>query len=460
MIVTGPPTVTLKAPPSPSNDRDPQFAGTASERSTVVVHIYEGTTEVATATGAGTEAGTWSAGAVTPELPAGEHTYTAVANEQSLAGNSEGVSGKVTFTVDTLPPTVTLNPLPSPSTNGSPAFSGSASDHTPVTVKIYSGGKPEGTVVATAGAEGDGGEWHSGKTSVVLANGQYTALATQPSSVGESGRREQAGVLHARRAPADRANRRSVSITRSAATMSATVDPNGGTLGSCHLEYGTTVAYGANAECAFLTAANAECPFVAQATGACEFPLAGAIPVYARVFGLAAGTTYHYRVATADEGGPGDGADATFTTLPRLESTKTGSSEVLGKKEASPTCKLALVSTHVTTPFGMSAALKLKWTGTGTTTCGGSAKLTVKTKKGKHTTTTVIGLAAFSLKGTAASTVKVKLSKTGHEMLKADHGRLSAGLALTKLLPAPAEAKNLTIQLIPEPSKKASKAKK
>ena len=139
---------------------------------------------------------------------------------------------------------------------------------------------------------------------------------------------------------------------------------------------------------------------------------------------------------------------------------KTGSSEVLGKKEASPTCKLALVSTHVTTPFGMSAALKLKWTGTGTTTCGGSAKLTVKTKKGKHTTTTVIGLAAFSLKGTAASTVKVKLSKTGHEMLKADHGRLSAGLALTKLLPAPAEAKNLTIQLIPEPSKKAGKAKK
>ena len=95
------------------------------------------------------------------------------------------------------------------------------------------------------------------------------------------------------------------------------MDPNGGTLGTCHLEYGTTTAYGSNAECAFLTAANAECPFVAQATGACEFPLAGAIPVYARVFGLAAGTTYHYRVATADEGGPGDGADATFTTLAR-----------------------------------------------------------------------------------------------------------------------------------------------
>ena len=49
-------------------------------------------------------AGTWTAGAASPELPIGEHTYTAVAKEQSLAGNAEGVSSKVTFTVDTHPP--------------------------------------------------------------------------------------------------------------------------------------------------------------------------------------------------------------------------------------------------------------------------------------------------------------------------------------------------------------------
>jgi hypothetical protein len=464
VVDTKPPTVTLNKPTSPSNDRDPAFAGKASEQSKVVVHVYEGTkpegTEVAKASGSGTASGTWTAGAVSAELPIGEHTYTAVAKEESLAGNAEGVSETVTFTVDTESPKVELNPLPSPSTNGSPAFSGTASDHTPVTVKIYAGGKPEGTVVATAGAEGDGGEWHSGKTSAVLTNGQYTAQATQPSSIGnpEGGSQPVSFTLE-ERPPTVRTEGAS-SITRSAATMSAIVDPNGGTLSTCHLEYGTTAAYGSSAECAFVTSASAECPFVAEATGACEFPLAGAITVYARVFGLAAGTSYHYRVVTADEGGPGDGADATFTTLARAEVTK-GSSEVLGKKEVSATCKLTLASTRVTTPQGNFAALKLKWTGTGTSTCGGGAKLTVKTKtKGKHTKTTVIGIASFSLKGTAATTVNVRLSKTGHALLKADHGKMSVGLALTKLLPGPAEAKNLTIQLIPEPRKAATKAKK
>ena len=104
---------------------------------------------------------------MSPELPVGEHTYTAVAKEESLAGNPEGVSPPVTFTIDTLPPAVQLDELPSPSTNGSPAFSGTASDHTPVTVKIYSGSKPKAPCCHRRRGRRRR-EWHSGKTSVVL----------------------------------------------------------------------------------------------------------------------------------------------------------------------------------------------------------------------------------------------------------------------------------------------------
>ena len=42
------------------------------------------------------------------------------------------------------------------------------------------------------------------------------------------------------------------------------------------------------------------------------------MPVFIRIYGLTPGTVYHYRVEAASEGGTGDAADATFTTLPPL----------------------------------------------------------------------------------------------------------------------------------------------
>src|SRR5262249_12856267 len=70
------------------------------------------------------------------------------------------------------------------SKNTTPAFSGTATDGTKVTVDIYAGGKAEGTVVASATATPSGGEWSSGNASPALAEGTYTAQASQPSSLG------------------------------------------------------------------------------------------------------------------------------------------------------------------------------------------------------------------------------------------------------------------------------------
>jgi len=84
-------------------------------------------------------------------------------------------------------------------------------------------------------------------------------------------------------------------VTRSAAALNGTVDPNGKAT-SYHFEYGTTTAYG-------LTSAGGD-------AGAGEDPVAVSVPVA----GLSAGTTYHYRIVASNEDGDVTGADRTFRT--------------------------------------------------------------------------------------------------------------------------------------------------
>jgi len=96
-------------------------------------------------------------------------------------------------------------------------------------------------------------------------------------------------------------------VTRSAAALNGTIDPNGKATGY-HFEYGTTTAYG-------LTSAGGD-------AGAGEDPVAVSVPVA----GLSAGTTYHYRIVASNEDGDVTGADRTFRTasgpaLPGITST-------------------------------------------------------------------------------------------------------------------------------------------
>ena len=177
------PTVTLNAPGSPSNNATPSFTGTASDTTQVVVHIYDSAhSEVSSAT-AGT-GGNWTSNEASPALPSGD--YTADATQEGSFGAPEGTSNSVTFTVNTAPPTVTLHQPASPSNNTTPSLTGSASDATQVTVKIYEGTKAEGLVVSKATAMPHNGQWGSAALTPPLSNGKhvYTAIATQPSSLG------------------------------------------------------------------------------------------------------------------------------------------------------------------------------------------------------------------------------------------------------------------------------------
>ena len=186
-VNTESPTVTLSQPVTPSKNTVPQFSGTASATTQVVVHIYEGTKaqgiEVSTATAVGTGGG-WSSGAASPALASGEHTYTALAEQESPIGNPAGKSGPVTFTVDTLPPTVTLAQPTTPSNKTTPSFSGTASENTAVEVHVLL----EGTEVASATTTASGGVWSTKTLSKALATGKhsFTAFATEVSGLGNT----------------------------------------------------------------------------------------------------------------------------------------------------------------------------------------------------------------------------------------------------------------------------------
>ena len=182
-INTAPPSVTLTGPATPSKNTKPTFSGTASDSTGVTVHIFNAANAEVTATA--TPSGGAFSTSNESELESG--SYTAYASQASSLGNAEGKSEpRVSFTVNTHPPTVTLNQPTKLSNNTTPFFTGFASDKTTVTVRIYVGSKAEGKPFSEATAEGNGGEWTSGNASPALPSGQYTAQATQPSSLGNA----------------------------------------------------------------------------------------------------------------------------------------------------------------------------------------------------------------------------------------------------------------------------------
>jgi PKD repeat protein len=87
------------------------------------------------------------------------------------------------------------------------------------------------------------------------------------------------------------------SVTQTGAALNATVNPNGAVVEECNFEYGTSVFYEASVPCAALPGGGAS-----------------AVAVSAAIGGLAANTTYHFRVVAISNAGRGEGADATFNT--------------------------------------------------------------------------------------------------------------------------------------------------
>ena len=170
-------SVTIESPPdeTTTNDATPTFAGSAeSLGGAVTLSIHEGGSaagSIAQELTALPFAGTWS---VTATTPLADGTYTAVAEQSELLGEPFPPSLPVTFTVDTTPPSVSLNAVASPTKDPTPTLEGSAGtaagDDEEVTVEIFSGQN----VVASATVGGGGGSWSF--TPSHLSDGTYTEV--------------------------------------------------------------------------------------------------------------------------------------------------------------------------------------------------------------------------------------------------------------------------------------------
>ncbi|MHB8235821.1 MAG: alkaline phosphatase family protein [Solirubrobacteraceae bacterium] len=96
-------------------------------------------------------------------------------------------------------------------------------------------------------------------------------------------------------------------ITQTSATLKATVNPNGGEVSECKLEYGTTNSYGQSAPCT-------------PPPGSGNAP----VSVSAPVSGLTANNSYVFRVVATNAGGTSSDGEQTFKTLPEAPTVVTG----------------------------------------------------------------------------------------------------------------------------------------
>ena len=215
------------------------------------------------------------------------------------------------------------------------------------------------------------------------------------------------------------------SIAQTSATLNATVNPNGGTVSECKLEYGTSTSYGSTAACS-------------PTPGSGSSPVA----VTASITSLTANTTYHFRI-TATTGGTSKGADETFTTLPdppssehkeepKLEPKTEAKAEVLPiveKKE--PTPDVAVASNSTTVSAQGAFVLKLtcpdedaSCSGTVTvrtlTAVVASSGHEAKSKKPKATILT-LATVSFTLSAGQVKMLTLHLSANGRALLAKAH---------------------------------------
>ncbi len=193
-VDTKAPIVSINPVASPTNDATPTLSGSAGTLSgddaSVTVTIYEGSSTAGPMKASGSVAVSGSTWSYTPTKALAEGTYTAQATQEDKAGNL-GKSAEVTFTVDTTPPAVSINPVAAFTKDTTPTLTGGAgtlpTDDQSVAVTIYEGSSTAGPVKVTGGAVITGSTWSFTPTKP-LVQGTYTAQATQEDKAGNVGK--------------------------------------------------------------------------------------------------------------------------------------------------------------------------------------------------------------------------------------------------------------------------------
>jgi uncharacterized protein (DUF2141 family) len=188
-IDTTAPSVSINSIASPTKDQTPTLEGAggsaSGDQATVNVKVHAGGStagSVVAEQAASVSGGKWSF--TTPTLSDG--TYTVQAVQHDAAGNV-GEAAPVTFVVDSTPPSVSINTIPTPSKNLTPKIEGHAGtapgDSSAVTVTYHSGSSAAGPVLGSPqSAPISGGAW---SFTAGLTDGTFTVQVTQRNEAGE-----------------------------------------------------------------------------------------------------------------------------------------------------------------------------------------------------------------------------------------------------------------------------------
>jgi len=171
-----PPTPEITSPPEGSATADPLVPVTGKAQSNAEVRVFEGTTEIGSATANGS--GTWSV-----SIPFDEGSHQITARALDAVGNLGPPSAPRTFTVDLTAPAPPVIAVPAQGASvgaGSIRFEGTAEPGSTVTVF-------EGTTTLGPGVTSGSGVWSI--TATITVKGMHTvgARATDPAgNVGSS----------------------------------------------------------------------------------------------------------------------------------------------------------------------------------------------------------------------------------------------------------------------------------
>jgi hypothetical protein len=198
------------------------------------------------------------------------------------------------------------------------------------------------------------------------------------------------------------------SITQTAATLNALVNPDGEQVTECKLEYGSNTSYGSSAPC-----------------GASPGGGHSVVAVSASITSLTAATTYHYRVLATNAQGTSEGRDETFTTLLATTLQEQGvSASQARKKPAVPEARL--VRTSLTANAAGTVIVTISCPAE-ESSCTGT--VTLRTLDAVSTGATVsrpqkakaailkLAVGSFKVTGGRATTVKLRLSSRARALL-------------------------------------------
>ena len=225
-------------------------------------------------------------------------------------------------------------------------------------------------------------------------------------------------------------------VSQTAATLNATVNPNGEPVSDCHFEYGTSTSYGLSLPCSSLP-------------GSENSPVA----VSASLTGLSLNTTYHFRIVATNATGTSEGADQTFTTQPNTPAiigaagSPTGQSVLSSQEHKRPPAHVDLGSASLAA--GQSGAVSIKVScPAAESSCTGKVTLRTVAAVGAGTSAhrskthkaTILTLAvgAFTVAGGHVATITLHLSAKARALLAHTHVVAAHGTIVVHVDPADA----------------------